>query len=263
MQDLAVARQVAIEAARGAGQIIKRNFRKTTGIRYKGKANIVTDVDLKAEQAIVEVINRQFPQHNILTEEVHTAQKGSEFTWVIDPLDGTFNYASGIPVFATSVALVHQEKPLLGVVLEPLRGDLFLAEVGQGARLNDRRIHVSTKTSLQDALVGVDIGYEEDGRRRALETVAALRPSVQAFRVMGSAVLGICYAACGIFDVYFHPRLYPWDVAAAKLIVEEAGGVVTDGLGGAHSIRSQSIVAASPALIEQFLSVALPHLAPA
>ncbi len=259
MFDVDNAVQVAIEAARKAGQIAKNSFRKPRQVRYKGKANIVTDVDLLAEEAIVNLITSHYPQHNILSEEAHALNRGSELTWVIDPLDGTFNYAAGVPFFAVSIALVQGEKAMLGVVLEPLGDELFVAEAGRGARLGSNPIRVSSKTSLQDAVIGLDLGYDEEGRRRAVETMAAARPNIQAFRVMGSAVLGLCYAACARFDIYFHANIYPWDIAAAGLIVEEAGGIVTDGSGNPYTIRSRSILGASSVLHEQFLSVAPPY----
>jgi myo-inositol-1(or 4)-monophosphatase len=159
-----------------------------------------------------------------------------------------------------SVALARLDRPVLGVVYDPVRQEMFTAQEGGGAFLNRRQIHIAQKTSLQKAAVGVDLGYQDLGRLRALETMLRLRPDVQCFRLIGSAVLGACYAASGRFDLYFHPFVYAWDLAASTIIAREAGGVVTDFSGQQVTIHSQNIIVSNSALHGQFISLAGPCL---
>ncbi len=260
MFDLKSARQLAIQAAETAGNIALASFDKPKDIRFKGRANPVTNVDLEAEASIVKLIEETFPDHNILTEEVNTVDRGSEFTWVIDPLDGTMNYSSGIPIFCTSIALARSDTPILGVVYDPIRKDLFVAEEGKGAFLNGKRIYTTKKRSLSEANVGLDLGYQEISRLRGIETMLGLRLIIQSFRLIGSAVLGSCYAACGKFDLYFHPSVYAWDLAASTIIAREAGAVVTEFSGQEVTIRSHNFVVSNSEIQAQFLSQAGPTL---
>ncbi len=247
---------VAIEASETAGNIIVKRFRTISSIRYKGKDNPVTDVDLLAEETIVDIISRQFPEHNILSEEVHTVDRGSRYTWVIDPLDGTMNFTMGIPLVAVSVALALDDIPLLGAIYDPIRKEMFTAVHGKGALLNGKLIAVSKKQRLQDAVVGLDLGYDDAARQRALETAVSIRPQIQTLRVIGSAVLGLCYVACGRFDVYFHPSIYPWDIMAAAVLITEAGGKVTDLYGEEVTKQTSNIAASNPELHRQFMDLA-------
>lgn len=251
---------IAVEASTVAGDVIRQRFQKISSVRYKGRANPVTDVDLLAEEMIVETITRRFPEHNILSEEVHTVDRDSEYTWIIDPLDGTMNFTMGIPFVAVSVALAVGDTPLLGAVYDPIRKETFTAERGKGAFLNRKPITVSKKQSLNDAVIGVDLGYDDLGRRRAVETILLVRPQVQAVRLLGSAVLGLCYAACGRFDVYFHPHVYPWDISVGALLIAEAGGQVTDLHGSDVSTRTSNIAASNHRLHKQFMDLAAAHL---
>lgn len=258
--DLTSARLLAVQAAEAAGKIALANFDRRKDIRFKSRGNPVTNVDLEAERAIVNLIGSKYPQHSILSEEVAAVDRGDEFTWVIDPLDGTLNYTSNIPIFCVSIALARLDRPVLGVVYDPIRKELFVAEEGGGAFLNRKRIRVAQKDSLQTAAVGLDLGYQNLPRHRALETMFKLRQDVQSYRLIGSAVLGSCYAACGRFDIYFHPSVYAWDLAASTIIAREAGALVTDFSGQEVTIKSQNFVIANKALHDQFLRLASPYL---
>ncbi|MCL5962285.1 MAG: inositol monophosphatase [Chloroflexi bacterium] len=260
MLDITAARELAIRAAEIAGNIALDNFDRPKDIRFKSRANPVTNVDLEAERAIVDLVVATFPQHNILSEEAQAIDRGDEFTWVIDPLDGTMNYSSGIPIFCVSIALARLDTPILGVVYDPIRKETFVGVENGGAFLNGKGIRVAEKESLQQANIGLDLGYQEISRSRGLNTMLKIRQDVQAFRLIGSAVLGSCYAACGRFDLYFHPSVYAWDLAASTIIAREAGAVVTEFSGGAATIKSHNFIIANPTLHAQFLAQAGPHL---
>lgn len=242
------AREVAVAAARRAGEGVMAQFRKDKLLSYKGRGNPVTSVDLWAEESIVALLREEYPTHGFMAEEGHREGSGAAYTWVIDPLDGTLNYTAGLAYFCTSIALVKDLQPVLGLIYDPARDELFLAERGHGASLDGRPIACGAKTELGLALVGFDLGYDEEGRALALEIARAVRPQVQALRVMGSAALSLAYTACGRLDLYFHPFLYPWDIAAAQLLIAEAGGTICDWDGNPCTLHSRRILAANPGL---------------
>lgn len=249
------AKEVAIQAAREAGELIMARFRKLEGIRYKGRRNIVTEADLQAEKRIQALIGAEFPLHQTLCEEGGQSGADSEYIWVVDPLDGTRNYAAGIPHFCVSLALAEGGEVVLGVIYDPSRGELFYAERGKGAHLDGAPINVSRKTRFGAAVVGLDLGYHEGRGLGALEVASALWPGVGSFRVMGSAALGLAYAACGRFDLYFHHFVYPWDLAAGQLLVREAGGIITQRDGSPCTLESKDLVAANRSLHRTFLTL--------
>jgi myo-inositol-1(or 4)-monophosphatase len=226
--------RVAIAAARAAGEAILLGLGGSRRPRFKGFRDIVTDTDLRAEGAIVEVIRAQYPNHAIYSEEggaagngdAHT--RGTELQWFVDPLDGTTNFAHAFPVFCTSLALRNGQDTLVGVVYDPLHEQMFTAQSGQGAWLNDKRLQVSDCKTLEDSLVALDWGRDPLVRDRTLAMVGAMAPRVATLRTLGSAVLALCGVAAGHLEAYFNLALYDWDVAAADLFVREAGGCATD-----------------------------------
>ena len=246
---------VATIAARNAGEILKDRFREQTQVRYKGRANIVTDTDLQAEQSIISLLQTEHPDHGILSEESEPIQAAAGYTWILDPLDGTNNYSFGIPFFSTVIALVHGEDVLLGIIYDPLRDELFHAVKGKGAFLNGTPISVTSKTLVTEALIGLDLGYVEEKGRSILEFISGLWPNMYAFRIMGSAALGMAYAACGRLDLYFHLLLYPWELACGQLLVAEAGGIATDWEGHPPGIQENSVIASNRAVHADFLRV--------
>jgi len=219
---------VAIRAAQAAGKISREHFGSTILVDHKGRNNIVTDIDRLSEGIILQILRREFPYHGILAEESGVVKGDSPYTWIIDPLDGTNNYAYGLPVFSVSIALTAGEDILAGVVFDPLRDELFHATNGDGAWLNGKRIRVTTEERMANSFVGSDVGYDTAEGKRMLETLGMLWPRTHGVRIMGSAVLGLAYVACGRMSLYIHRNLYPWDLAAGTLLVREAGGVVTD-----------------------------------
>lgn len=245
---------VANQAVREAGQVIMAHFHREKRISYKaGRSNIVTDVDVLAEKKIMALLQKEYPGFGIMTEESPDIATDSPCTWIIDPIDGTRNYAYGIPHFCVSLALAQNEDVLLGLIYDPVRDELFRAEKGKGAFLNDSPIAVSRMASLQAAVVGFDLGYDADLGKEMLEVASALWPGVQTVRVMGSAALGLAYVACGRHDLYFHLSLYPWDLAAGILIVAEAGGMITQLDGKPAGIHSKTVIATNKAIHKDFM----------
>jgi len=249
------ARRIAVQAAREAGRIVRRQFGVAQTVGHKGRGNIVTETDLLSEQTILGLLRQEFPEHGILSEESPAVASTSPYVWVVDPLDGTLNFASQLQHFAVAIALVADGAPVLGVVYDPLRRELFVAERGRGATLDGRPLRVGDREDLGTAIGGFDLGYDEEGRGQALAAAVALRPAIQSLRVMGSAVLGQAYVACGRFDLYFHRFLFPWDVAAAQVLLREAGALATAWDGRPATIHSRALIAANPDLHRAFLEV--------
>lgn len=247
--------EVATAAAREAGGIMEAGFTKEKQVKYKGKGNMVTDVDLKVDKALKSCLQGEYPTHSILSEESEAISGDSGYTWILDPLDGTNNYSFGIPFFSTVIALVKGEDVLLGVVYDPLRDELFSAQKGEGAFLNGSPIHVSKKNTVQDSVLAFDLGYVEDKGKRTLEFITALWRKMHSIRIMGSGALGLAYAACGRADLYFHPHLYPWELACGLLLVTEAGGVMTDWEGRRLRIGESSTIASNSAVHAEFLKL--------
>jgi myo-inositol-1(or 4)-monophosphatase len=221
--------ETAIEAARQVGKILLERFGKPQEITIKGLRDIVTETDLAAQAQAIEVIRGQHPDHDIWAEEVDQTPDGaSDYCWIVDPLDGTTNYSRGLPCFSVSIALSHRGELILGVVYDPLRDQMFRAQRGQGAYFNDDRIQVSTTGRLIDAVVGLDWAREQELRCRTAQLVAEVVPEVRTLRNAGSAALGLCSVAAGWTDAYFHFSLNPWDVAAASVMIQEAGGAISN-----------------------------------
>ncbi len=246
---------VAKAAAGEAGEIIKAHFREERQIQFKGRANIVTEVDLRVEDSLKALLRAEYPDHSIISEESEPVSGGSNYTWILDPLDGTNNYSFGIPFFSTVIALTSGDDVLLGIVYDPLRDELFAALRGKGTTLNGSPVRVSGKTKVQDSLIGLDLGYVDEKGKRLLEFITSLWPNMYAFRIMGSAALGMAYAACGRLDLYFHLLVYPWELACGKLLVTEAGGVATDWEGRPPVIGESSVIVSNKDIHADFLNI--------
>ncbi len=247
------ARQVARDAALRAGEILVRRFSTSLSVSYKGRGNIVTDVDTEVEEEMLGILRREYPAMGLLGEESSGVHADEGYVWIVDPLDGTRNYASGIPFFSTVIGMALDGEVLVGVNYDPVRGDLFEAERGSGAFLNGQRVTVSERKELAESIIGTDLSYNNQGAANGLEVVREIWPGMQTARIMGSAALGLSYAAAGRTDLYFHHQLEPWDQVAGLLLVEEAGGVVTDRTGRRAGLYSDGIVASSRALHSEFM----------
>ncbi|MCC7411661.1 MAG: inositol monophosphatase, partial [Gammaproteobacteria bacterium] len=246
---------IAVRAARKAGDIIIRQLDRgpTLTVMSKAHNDFVSEVDHAAEQAIIAILRAAYPEHGILAEE-SGAQPGDDYLWFIDPLDGTTNFLHGFPQFAVSIAVSRRGQLYQGVVYDPLKQDLFTASRGQGAQLNGRRIRVSGLIHLDTALIGT--GFPVKHREHIDTYVAQFRTlleSTAGLRRAGAASLDLAYVACGRLDGFWELGLSPWDIAAGALLIEEAGGLVTDVDGGVDFLRSGAIVAANPALLKNLL----------
>ncbi len=259
MSDLPLARsgrsaaEIANQAVEEAGEIIKRRFRGEKQVQFKGRGNIVTDVDLEVEKNTMALLKSEYPNHGIISEESTEDKGDSDYTWIIDPVDGTRNYASGIPMFCFAIALVRDEEVLLSNVYDPIKEELFWAQKGMGAFLNGSPIFVSQMETVQSSIIGFDMGYDDERARKALDLIIALWPGMQTIRIMGAAVLGLAYAACGRLDLYFNHSLFPWDLASGILLVTEAGGKITNRDGEPISIHSSGAIASNAAIHSDFM----------
>ena len=245
---------VALEATRTAGEIIRGGWNSDRQITFKGRADIVTDIDVAAEKAILEILTGAFPDFGILAEESQPVAGTSPYRWVVDPLDGTRNYAHSIPHFCTIVALAEGDDIITGVIYDPVREETFTAAQGQGAFLNGSPITVSETTELSRCLLSFDLGYVDEKAGLALDMVRSLWPGMYSMRMMGTAGLGLAYAASGRVDLFFHHSLAPWDLATGLLLVREAGGVVADRQGADAGLFSPSVICSSAPLVEAFLN---------
>lgn len=220
----------AIEAALAAGRIHLQYFRQNADVQKKGRIDLVTAADLAVEQMFRELIGERFPTHGVLGEEAAagTQPQQSRFRWIIDPVDGTTNFAHGLALFCVSIALEIDGQVVLGVVYDPIADELFTAERGGGARLNGAPLRVTACATLVDALLCTGFPYSiREERRRQVDVFAAFLGEAQAVRRLGSAALDLCYVAAGRFDGFWEERIHPWDIAAGAIIIEEAGGTVT------------------------------------
>jgi myo-inositol-1(or 4)-monophosphatase len=244
------------ETAREAGTLLRKKLYDRHDIEYKGEINIVTEADRLSEKLIVEKIGHTFPRHGILTEESPETVNDSEFRWVVDPLDGTTNYAHGYPVFSVSIALEVGGTVVLGAVYNPMLDEFFAAEKGGGSYLNGRRLKVSHVDSLSRSLLATGFPYDiRTNKNNNINYFKAMSLNAQAIRRAGSAALDLSYLAAGRFDGFWELKLAPWDTAAGRLIVEEAGGAVTDLAGGLYNLRSPNILATNGLIHQEMLSI--------
>ena len=245
--------EVARDAAIRAGDILTDRFLKVNRVSFKGRGNIVTDVDTAVETEVLTILRREFPQMGTLGEESAGVSPDKGYVWIVDPLDGTRNYASGIPFYSVVVGLALDGETLVGVNYDPARSEMFEAERGKGAFLNGGPIKVSEKSAIEDCIVGMDLSYDNEGAANGLDVVRSIWPGMQTARVMGSSALGIAYAAAGRTDLYFHHRLEPWDQVAGILLVEEAGGIITDRSGKRAVLYSDGLIASNATLHAEFM----------
>jgi len=248
--------EVAQEAALKSGRMLKENIHEESKIDYKGAINLVTHFDTESQKMIIEHICSRFPEHDILAEEGLSQKKGAEFRWLIDPLDGTTNFAHKFPVFCVSIALEKIGEVILGVVYDPMSDEMFCALKGEGAILNERKIGVSSVDDLDRSLVAT--GFPYDIRESAVNNIDHFNnflTRVQAIRRCGSAAIDLCYVACGRFDGYWELKLNPWDVAAGALIVKEAGGRISDFKNREYNIHGVETLATNGLIHQQMLDV--------
>lgn len=246
----------AIEIAKEAGEFQVEKLHKTRTIEYKGKFNIVTEVDKECEKRIVSFLKDRFPSHDILAEEGGGKRSHSEWLWIVDPLDGTVNYSHAYPLFSVSIALMHQGKVVVGVVYEPNRNELFAAEKGGGAVCNDKPIRVSKNKDVYSSMIATGFAYNvADVDRNNVAYFNAFIKKCHAIRRDGVASVDLCYVACGRYDGFWELDLRPWDIAAGSLILEEAGGKVTMFNGSPLDIFGNEILASNGIIHDEMRSI--------
>jgi myo-inositol-1(or 4)-monophosphatase len=253
----------AIEAVLEAGAIHRASYGRQFEVARKGPIDLVTQVDLEAEACVRRLIEARYPRHAILAEEsagAGTAAPAAGFRWVLDPLDGTTNFAHGLPLFCVSLGLEHDGETVMGAVYDGLRGELFTAERGQGARLNGQPLRVSSAGGLMDALLCTGFPYDVHERLGGLVPLfGAFLGKARAVRRLGSAALDLCYVAAGRLDGFWEAFLHPWDTSAGVLIVEEAGGRVTQFDGAPYRSAHRSLIASNTLLHDELLAVIREH----
>ena len=246
----------AVDLARKAGVLLKKKFNQKHEIHYKGKINLVTEADKMSEDLIIAAIKQTFPDHGILSEESPAIAGREKLRWIIDPLDGTTNYAHGYPVFCVSIALEKDGVVVLGVIYDPMREEMFVAVRGEGAHLNDNKLIVSSTRNISGSLLATGFPYDiRESKENNLNYFNAMAKKVQAIRRAGAAALDIAYVAAGRFDGFWELKLMPWDMAAGCLMVEESGGIVSDLFGGRWSISSPHVLVSNGLIQEQMITV--------
>jgi myo-inositol-1(or 4)-monophosphatase len=255
---------IAVRAARAAGAIINRAALDVDLLKVttKGANDFVTEVDQAAEQAVIATLLEAYPGHGILAEESgrEHGSRHSDYQWIIDPLDGTTNFIHGFPVYAVSIALSFRGKIEQAVVYDPTRNDLFYASKGRGAFLNDRRLRVSKRVRMSDALIGTGFPFRKgDNFKRYLKMFEEVMQHCAGVRRPGAAALDLCYVAAGWYDGFFETGLQPWDVAAGSLMITEAGGLVGNFTGEADFLHQRELVAGNPRIYGQLVQTLTPY----
>jgi myo-inositol-1(or 4)-monophosphatase len=239
--------------AREAGALLMKYFHQHVKIEYKGAVDLVTVADRESEALILERIRKQFPSHEVMGEEGTRIETGSDYKWYVDPLDGTTNFAHGYPVFCVSLGVEYRKQRIAAVVYDPTRDEMFAAEKGAGARLNDQSIHVSTTAELGHCLIATGFPSQKRHKNPNIYFYHQLTLRTHGVRRAGSAALDLCNVASGRFDGFWEFNLNPWDTAAGVLIVEEAGGKVSDFSGGEFQIASRETLATNGLIHEELL----------
>src|SRR5579859_1944806 len=246
---------IAVRAARKAGSIINRAaLAGGLNVRSKRAKDYVTEVDQAAEQAIIDIVKKAYPEHGFLAEESGASEQDAEYVWIIDPIDGTTNFIHGFPQYCTSIGIRHRGSMAHAVIYDPVGNELFTASKGRGAFLNDRRIRVTKCLKLEGALVGTGFPFKELGRADLyLAQLKAMMEKTAGVRRAGAAALDLAYVACGRLDAFWELGLSPWDMAAGALLVQEAGGLVADPAGEQDFLATGDVCAATPKMFTQFL----------
>ncbi len=247
---------IAVKAALKGGEIVKKGFYNKKKIEYKGFANPVTEYDRESEKVIVDIILKKFPLHSILAEENLSSQGKEEIKWLVDPLDGTVNFTHQIPFVCVSIGVEAEGKIVAGVIYNPILGELYSAVKEEGAYFNKKRIYVSKISDKGKALLVTGFPYVRTGRLEALlEPLREIIPNYSGFRRLGSAALDMSYLARGSFECFYEENLNPWDTAAGKIIIEEAGGRITDYYGNDFDIYGKTILATNGLFHNDMLSI--------
>jgi myo-inositol-1(or 4)-monophosphatase len=246
-----------LSIAKEAGAIIKAGYRSNFEVEFKtNETNLVTTIDKKSEKTIIDFIKKKYPAHSILAEESGETKQSSEYLWVIDPLDGTTNFAHGLPIFSVSIGIQKDGITICGAVYDVMRDAMYSAELGGGAYCNQRKIRVNDNDKLNHSLLVTGFPYDlRQNPDKVIDRFVIFLKKARAVRRLGSAAIDLCYVAEGVFDGFWEANLYPWDVCPGKLLVEEAGGVSTDFNGNKNDIFSRQILATNGKVHQQMIEV--------
>jgi myo-inositol-1(or 4)-monophosphatase len=246
-----------IDISKKAGEIIREGFGTKFKVEYKtNESNLVTEIDKASEKLITDFITKKYPSHSILAEEGGDVSKDSEYLWVVDPLDGTTNFAHGLPIFSVSIGLQKNGETIAGVVYDVMRDIVFSAEKGSGAFADSQQIKVSSTEKLEHSLLVTGFPYNvAENPEGAFERFTTLTKKARGIRRLGSAAIDFCYLASGVFDGFWEVYLHPWDICAGKLIAEEAGGIVTDFDSNPINIFTKKILATNNRIHNQIIEV--------
>lgn len=254
--DLELIKRIATRAAQQAGEVIRPFHGNLKDVRKKGVIDLVTEADIASEKVIIEAIREAFPEHGILAEESGETRGDNRFQWIIDPLDGTTNFSHQLDIFAVSIAFALDGLPRVGVVFNPVSGELFEAVSGQGATLNGRTIRVSAQIQMEESLLVTGFPYNfKEMMPRLMTRFGKCLSASQGVRRLGSAALDLCFVACGRFDGFWEENLNPWDTAAGVLVLQEAGGETTDFSGRPFHVDMKEILATNGRIHEEMLSL--------
>jgi myo-inositol-1(or 4)-monophosphatase len=247
--------ETAIEAAKRAGRVIAERYPDGRTLTSKGYRDIVTDADTDAEAVILALIHSRFPAHTVISEEAGGDGIGNGYTWIVDPLDGTTNYAHHVPIFAVSIGVLEKGDFVVGVVHDPLRDQTFTAERGKGAWFEGAPMRVSDATRLDSAVIGLDWGRSDEARDQVVGYLQRLAPRCRTLRGIGTSALAMAYVAAGWLDAYFHPAIKCWDAAAGMLLISEAGGQYSTLKGSRYRAESPSCLVTNGLLHKELLKV--------
>ena len=240
--DKELAKKVAIDSAKAAGKLILENLNKVKSCSFKAKSDIVTEIDIQAEKIIMDIIKTNFPAHSIHSEETGFIDNKSPYLWVIDPIDGTMNYYHRMSPFRVAICLVENNLPIITAIYNPVKDNLYFAEKGKGAFLNNKRINVNSNFELKKSVVMTHISSKKEARARTITALGNIFNKTLHMRILGSGIAAMTYIAEGKFDVFFNVATHPWDILPGALLVEEAGGIVTDIQGKKIDLKSTSIL---------------------
>lgn len=251
------AEEVARDCAEKASAMILERRADFGTLETKGRGNFLTEADLAVERAVSGLLAAEYPEHKVLSEETPAEVEAWDrgWLWVVDPIDGTHNYSKGNPNFCFNIALCRDGEPVLGLTYAPVTREEFFAVRGRGLTVNGRPARASDVGSMRESVWGMDMGYDDARAGKLLAVVAEVWPNVQAIRLIGSAALGIAFAACGRYDLFVHQMMFPWDVAAGIVLVREGGGELLSQDGGPVTIESEGILAGAPAVVREFVEL--------
>jgi myo-inositol-1(or 4)-monophosphatase len=253
--DLKKAKKIAEGVAVEVGKLLQENIDKVKEVRKKGARDFVTNLDVEAEEMIISAIEKEFSDHSIVGEEGDVKDKGSDYTWVIDPLDGTMNYIHAHPPFRVGIGLLYKNKPVLSVLYNPVKGNLYSAIKGHGATLNGKKIETTKHLSLSESLVMTHLSSKKTPRLRTILALENIFNNAMQIRIMGSGLASMSYVAHGKYDVFFNVSTSVWDIIPAVCLIEEAGGKVTDIDGNEITLASTSVLATNGRVHKKMLEL--------